>query len=160
MSPVHIFFDHIRRMPNRLVAFEICECFLFKNSFLFILLTIRTCMKTELVQSALIIFNDWASQEVNLFDGASTVEVEWTIGPIPIDDNIGKEVIIRYDTNIASASKYYTDANGREVLERIRDYRPTWNYTVNENVSGNYYPINSRIWIKDNQRQFTVLTGA
>jgi lysosomal alpha-mannosidase len=117
-------------------------------------------MKTELVQSALIIFNDWASQEVNLFDGASSVEVEWTIGPIPIDDNIGKEVIIRYDTNIASASKYYTDANGREVLERIRDYRPTWNYTVNENVSGNYYPINSRIWIKDNQRQFTVLTGA
>jgi len=123
-------------------------------------LTIRTCTKTELVQSALIIFNDWASQEVNLFDNASTVEIEWTVGPIPIDDNIGKEVIIRYDTDIKSASKYYTDANGREVLERIRDYRPTWNYTVLENVSGNYYPINSRIWIKDQQRQFTILTGA
>lgn len=125
----------------------------------FILLMFRTCMKSDLVQSALIVLNDWASQEVNLFDGASTIEVEWTIGPIPIDDNIGKEVIIRYDTDIASASKYYTDANGREVLERIRDYRPTWNYTVFENVSGNYYPINSRIWIKDQQRQFTVLTG-
>ncbi len=120
---------------------------------------IRTCQKSELVQSALIIFNDWASQEVNVYDGLSTVELEWTVGPIPIDDNIGKEVIIRYDTDIASASKYYTDANGREVLERIRDYRPTWNYTVIENVSGNYYPINSRIWIKDQQRQFTVLTG-
>lgn len=111
------------------------------------------------MQSALIIFNDWASQEVNLFDGASTIEVEWTVGPIPIDDNIGKEIIIRYDTDIATASKYYTDANGREVLERTRDYRPTWNYTVFENVSGNYYPINSRIWIKDQERQFTVLTG-
>jgi lysosomal alpha-mannosidase len=107
----------------------------------------------------LIIFNDWGSQEVNLFDNVSTVEFEWTVGPIPIDDNIGKEVIVRYDTDIASASKYYTDANGREVLERIRDFRPTWNYTVLESVSGNYYPINSRIWIKDNQRQLTVLTG-
>ncbi len=122
-------------------------------------MTIRTCTKSELVQSALIIFNDWGSQEVNLFDNVSTVEVEWTVGPIPIDDNIGKEVIVRYDTDIASASKYYTDANGREVLERIRDFRPTWNYTVLESVSGNYYPINSRIWIKDNQRQLTVLTG-
>ncbi len=123
------------------------------------MLTIRTCTKSELVQSALIIFNDWGSQEVNLFDNVSTVEVEWTVGPIPIDDTIGKEVIVRYDTDIASASKYYTDANGREVLERIRDFRPTWNYTVLESVSGNYYPINSRIWIKDNQRQLTVLTG-
>ncbi len=117
-------------------------------------------MKSVSMQSALIVFNDWGSQEVNLFDDVSTVEVEWTIGPIPIDDNIGKEAIIRYNTDIKSASKYYTDANGREVLERIRDYRPTWNYTVLENVSGNYYPINSRIWIKDQQRQFTVLTGA
>jgi lysosomal alpha-mannosidase len=117
-------------------------------------------MKSEFVQSALIIFNDWASQQINLYDNVSTVEVEWSVGPIPIKDEIGKEVIIRYETDIPSASKYYTDANGREVLERIRDYRPTWKYTVVENVSGNYYPINSRIWIKDQQRQFTVLTGS
>jgi lysosomal alpha-mannosidase len=122
-------------------------------------LQIRTCTKTETVQSALIIFNDWTSQEISLFQGAPTVEIEWTVGPIPISDKIGKEIIIRYDTDIESASKYYTDANGREVLERIRDYRPTWNYSVTEPVSGNYYPINSRIWIKDGQRQLTILTG-
>ena len=87
------------------------------------------------------------------------VEVEWTVGPIPIDDNIGKEIILRYDTDIQSQAKFYTDANGREVLERTRDYRPTWNYTVFEPVSGNYYPVNSRIWIKDQSRQLTVLTG-
>ncbi|CAF4849405.1 unnamed protein product, partial [Rotaria magnacalcarata] len=78
-------------------------------------------------------------------------EFEWTIGPIPIDDYIGKEIVVRYDTDIQSKSTYYTDANGREVLERKVDYRPTWNYTVNENISGNYYPISSRIWIKDEQ---------
>ncbi|CAF4070475.1 unnamed protein product, partial [Rotaria sordida] len=117
-----------------------------------------TCIKGDNVQTAVIVFNDWASQEISLYDEAESVEVEWTVGPIPIGDNIGKEIIIRYDTDIASQSKYYTDANGREVLERKRDYRPTWNYTVVETVSGNYYPINSRIWIKDDNRQFTVLT--
>ncbi len=116
-------------------------------------------MKAETVQSIIIVFNDWATQEMNLYDDATMVEVEWTVGPIPIHDNVGKEVILRYDTDIQSQAKFYSDANGREVLERIRDYRPTWNYTIVEPVSGNYYPINSRIWIKEQNRQFTVLTG-
>jgi lysosomal alpha-mannosidase len=127
--------------------------------FVYILLLFSTCVKAETVQTAIIVFNDWASQEISLYDNGTSVEVEWTVGPIPIDDNIGKEIILRYDTDIASQSKFYTDANGREVLQRIRDFRPTWNYTVVEPVSGNYYPINSRIWIKDASRQFTVLTG-
>jgi lysosomal alpha-mannosidase len=123
------------------------------------LLLFSTCIKAESVQTAVITFNDWASEEISLYDEGEFVEVEWTVGPIPIDDNIGKEIIIRYDTDIQSQGKYYTDANGREVLERTRDYRPTWNYTVVEPVSGNYYPINSRIWIIEPNRQLTVLTG-
>lgn len=87
------------------------------------------------------------------------MEIEWTVGPVPIGDNAGKEIILRYDTDIQSAGKYYTDANGREVLERVRNSRLTWNYTGDEPVSGNYYPVNSRIWIKDSNRQLTVLTG-
>ncbi len=118
-----------------------------------------TCLKTQTVQTAVIIFNDWASQEINLYDNEEVIEMEWIVGPIPIDDQIGKEIILRYDTDIQSQEKYYTDANGREVLERRRNYRPTWNYTVVEPVSGNYYPINSRIWIKDQTKQFTVLNG-
>lgn len=104
-------------------------------------------------------FNDWATQQITLYRQTSSVEIEWTLGPVPIDDRLGKEIIIRYDTNINSTSKYYTDANGREVLERIRNYRPTWNYSSDEPISGNYYPINSRIWIRDNRTQLTVLTG-
>ena len=122
-------------------------------------LLFRTCIKAETVQRVVIIFNDWTSEEISLYNNAQVVEIEWTVGPIPIDDNVGKEIILRYDTDIQSQAKYYTDTNGREVLERRRDYRPTWNYTVNEPVSGNYYPINSRIWIKDQNRQLTVLTG-
>ena len=107
----------------------------------------------------MIVFNEWASQEISLYEDGEVVEVAWTVGPIPVDDNVGKEIIIRYDTDIQSQSKYYTDANGREVLQRTRDFRPTWSYEVTEPVSGNYYPINSRIWIKDQTRQLTVLTG-
>ncbi|CAF3130643.1 unnamed protein product [Rotaria sp. Silwood2] len=84
-----------------------------------------TCIKAENVQTAIIEFNNWTSQEISLYDEEESVEVEWTVRPIPIDDDIGKEIIIRYDTDIASESTYYTDANGHEVLERKRDYRPT-----------------------------------
>jgi lysosomal alpha-mannosidase len=111
------------------------------------------------VQTVLIVYNDWASQEIRLYTESRIIEIEWIVGPIPIEDNLGKEIIMRYDTDIQSNGMFYTDANGREVLERKRDYRPSWNYTIYENVSGNYYPVVSRIWIKDNQRQMTILTG-
>jgi len=119
----------------------------------------RTCTKTDTVQTASIIFNDWVSEEVNLYSNSSGIEIDWRVGPIPVEDNIGKEIIIRYSSHIKSQSKYYTDANGREVLERTRNHRPSWPYVVDEPISGNYYPINSRIWVKDNDRQLTILTG-
>lgn len=119
----------------------------------------RSCIKTDTIQKASIVFNEWISEEIILYRNTSVIELDWLVGPIPIDDNIGKEIIIRYDTNIDSTSKYYTDSNGREVLERIRDHRPTWHYIPDEPTSGNYYPINSRIWIRDQDRQLTVLTG-
>jgi len=117
------------------------------------------CTKTNTVQKASIVFNEWASQEFNLYRNSSTLEIKWIVGPIPIDDNIGKEIIIRFNTDIKSEKKYYTDANGRQVLERIRDYRPTWHYIPDEPISANYYPINSRIWIRDQDQQLSVLTG-
>jgi lysosomal alpha-mannosidase len=107
----------------------------------------------------LIVYNSWASEEIKIYGEAQIAEIDWIVGPIPIDDNIGKEIVMRYDTDIPTDGIFYTDANGREVLQRKRDYRASYNYTVYENVSGNYYPVVSRIWIKDNQRQLTILTG-
>ncbi len=95
-------------------------------------ISIRTCTKAETVQSAIIVFNDWASQEISLYDDAKMIEVEWTDGPVSINDHGGKEIILRYDTDIQSQSKFYTGAKGREVLERIRDHRATCNYTTVE----------------------------
>ena len=83
-------------------------------------------MMASTVQTAIIVFSDWASQEITLYNDAQSVEVEWTVGPVPINDGKGKEVILAYDTNIQNQGQFYTDANGREVLLRTRDYRPTW----------------------------------
>ena len=109
-------------------------------------------------------YNEWIHQTVRLYQYARNVEFEWQVGPIDISDNEGREVVSVFSTDLASNKTFYTDANGREMLKRVRDFRPSWpNFVQTENVSGNYYPINSRIYIRDettsaNARQLTILT--
>ena len=55
----------------------------------------------------------------------------------------------RYSTDLNTKGTFYTDANGRQMVKRVRDKRPTWDLNVTEPVAGNYYPINSRMYIKD-----------
>lgn len=64
-------------------------------------------------------------------------------------DGIGKEVITRYSSKLKSNKIFYTDSNGREMLKRERNYRPTWELHLDEPVAGNYYPITTKISIKD-----------
>nr|XP_014342916.1 PREDICTED: lysosomal alpha-mannosidase [Latimeria chalumnae] len=73
-------------------------------------------------------------------------------------DRWGKEIISRFKTPLQTNATFYTDANGREILQRRRDYRATWKLEQTEPVAGNYYPVNSRIYIKDGKQQLTVLT--
>uniref|UniRef100_A0A4W4H8V2 Alpha-mannosidase n=1 Tax=Electrophorus electricus TaxID=8005 RepID=A0A4W4H8V2_ELEEL len=103
-------------------------------------------------------FSPWVSQVVRLYNGSRELELEWTVGPVPVADGLGKEVITRLDSNISSAGYFYTDSNGREVMERRKDYRPTWDLKQTEPIAGNYYPINSRAFIKDGRNQMTVVT--
>lgn len=64
-------------------------------------------------------FNDYTSQVIRLYSGENKVELEWMVGPIPVDDYIGKEIITQYTTDFANEGVYYTDSNGREVLQRM-----------------------------------------
>ena len=35
--------------------------------------------------------SNWVTQTVRLYAGQPFAEFEWTVGPVPIDDNNGKE---------------------------------------------------------------------
>ncbi|XP_070684120.1 lysosomal alpha-mannosidase [Pempheris klunzingeri] len=119
--------------------------------------------KTESIQTGAVQevrqwFAPWVSQVVRLYADSRALELEWTVGPLPIDDDLGKEVITRLDTSIKTDEYFYTDSNGREVLQRRTDFRPTWHLKQSEPIAGNYYPINSRAFIKDDTDQLTVVT--
>lgn len=105
--------------------------------------------------------NNWITQTIRVSKDSKFVEFDYVVGPIPIADEVGKEIISRFETDIKNGKIFYTDANGRQLVERVRDHRDTWDYNPqNEPVSGNYYPVNSRIIIKDEKAdlQLTVLT--
>ncbi|XP_071068877.1 lysosomal alpha-mannosidase-like [Dasypus novemcinctus] len=115
-------------------------------------------VKTPLVQEVHQNFSPWCSQVVRLYPGQRHLELEWTVGPIPMDVGWGKEIISRFDTRLKTKGRFYTDSNGREILERRRNYRPTWKLNQTHIVAGNYYPVNTRIYITDGKVQLTVLT--
>uniref|UniRef100_A0A5F9CDH8 Alpha-mannosidase n=1 Tax=Oryctolagus cuniculus TaxID=9986 RepID=A0A5F9CDH8_RABIT len=87
-------------------------------------------VKTPLVQEVHQNFSAWCAQVVRLYRGQRHLELEWTVGPIPVGDKWGKEVISRFDTPLDTKGYFYTDSNGREILKRRRNYRQ-W--------AGNYY---------------------
>lgn len=93
--------------------------------------------------------NKTAMIKVKLID--SLVEVDVEANGIDIGDGFGKDLIVNFDFEDFEANKtFYTDSNSLEMQKRIINYRPTWNYTVNvQNVTSNYYPVNSAIAMRD-----------
>ena len=45
------------------------------------------------------------------------------VGPIPVEDGIGKEVVVVYKTEIQSNETFSTDSNGRQLIKRRRGER-------------------------------------
>ncbi|XP_061358608.1 probable alpha-mannosidase At5g13980 isoform X3 [Gastrolobium bilobum] len=101
--------------------------------------------------------NPWIYQITRLHKGKEHVEVEFIVGPIPVEDGIGKEVATQISTTMQTNKTFYTDSNGRDFIKRIRDYRTDWNLEVNQPIAGNYYPLNLGIYIKDSKTEFSVL---
>ena len=90
-------------------------------------------------------WNGWLSQTWRLYNNSGiSPEVEWTVGPVAYADGRNREVVTKYVTNIQSAGVLYSDANGREWQRRVRDQRPSFNRTLDDPISSNYYPV-SRI---------------
>ncbi|CAG5074046.1 Similar to MAN2B1: Lysosomal alpha-mannosidase (Macaca fascicularis) [Cotesia congregata] len=93
--------------------------------------------------------NNYISQVVRVYRAEQKVEFDWVVGPIPIDDSIGREIFTKYKSNLQSDGTFYTDSNGREMIKRRRNYRPTWNLTLEEPIAGNYYPVTAKIYLED-----------
>lgn len=117
------------------------------------------------------VFSDWATAKYRLYANQPYVEIEWTVGPIPITTpwipsskdaiaNWGKEVVMRYDSSIQSNGTFYTDSNGKELLKREYNKRgPSYPdpYNISEEVAGNYYPVNAMISIDDGVNELAIL---
>lgn len=107
------------------------------------------------------VYNDWLVQTIRLYKNSTNIEFDWQVGPINVDDQVGKEVIFRIETDIGSDKFFYTDSNGREIMKRELNARHnSSNFPLSERVAGNYYPINSRIYLidSDDGRQMTLVT--
>jgi hypothetical protein len=100
----------------------------------------------------------WLKETIRLYKDEPYLEIEYTVGPIPIGDLRGKEIVTQYRSDIANQGVFYTDANGREFQRRIRSSRPTWNLTEHQPIAGNYYPINAAIYIEDDNKSLAVVT--
>ncbi|KAI8041890.1 hypothetical protein M5D96_003185, partial [Drosophila gunungcola] len=101
--------------------------------------------------------NEWISQVIRLYEGVNRVEFEWLVGPIPTNDEVGKEIITRFSSNISSKGRFYTDSNGREMLERERNQREHFDPDMSEAISGNYYPVTGQISLQDGEKRLTLL---
>ena len=74
------------------------------------------------------------------------------MGPIPVSDGIGREVISDIQTDLRTGGlrpELFTDSNGREFLQRVWNSRPSWDLEVFEPVAGNYYPISAAAYLAE-----------
>ncbi|KAF8400067.1 hypothetical protein HHK36_015942 [Tetracentron sinense] len=101
--------------------------------------------------------NPWIYQITRVYKGKEHAEVEFTVGPIPVDDEVGKEIVTQITTTMKTNKTFYTDSNGRDFIKRIRDNRTDWDLQVNQPVAGNYYPINLGIYMEDSRTELSVL---
>ncbi|XP_006661627.2 alpha-mannosidase-like [Oryza brachyantha] len=102
-------------------------------------------------------FSSWIYQVTRLYKDKEHAEVEYTIGPIPVDDDIGKEVVTRLTANMVTNSTFYTDSNGKDFIKRVRNHRDDWDLQVTQPVAGNYYPVNLGIYVADGKYELSVL---
>lgn len=108
-----------------------------------------TVVNGSLVSEVIRYFQNDLTQVIRIYNNQWHIEIEDVIGPINISDGNGKEVITRYTTNLNTAGLWYSDSNGIELIQRTRNARADWNYTVTEPVAGNYVPVDTFTYIKD-----------
>ena len=78
-------------------------------------------------------------------NGDDGLELMWKVGPIPIQDGLGKEVSVAVVSDVGPSINnegcdFRTDSNGRDNVCRRRDWNP-WHGPIAEPIAGNFYPV-------------------
>jgi lysosomal alpha-mannosidase len=106
-----------------------------------------------LVEEVHQVISDEATQVIRVYktEDDAYVEFDWLIGNLQFDNVEGKEVITRFTIDgIDNKDVFYTDANGRQQIKRTLNKRSDYEYDeTQEPISSNYYPVTSKIVVKD-----------
>jgi len=117
--------------------------------------------KGKLRSEARQVWNPWLSQVIRIFEGDSNIQIETTITPINITDNLGKEVIVRYTTGMKTESMWYSDSQGLEFIPRTINQRPFWPsfpFNITEPEAFNYVPMNEAAYLRDGNNRLSFIT--
>ncbi|KAF6159043.1 hypothetical protein GIB67_032660 [Kingdonia uniflora] len=90
---------------------------LFRCSFFVFLIVLQRPVLAEVHQR----INPWMRQITRVYKGKEHAEVEFVIGPIPVDDGRGKEITTLISTTMKTNKMFYTDYNGQDFIKRNRD---------------------------------------
>lgn len=90
------------------------------------------------------------------------IEFEVELSEVPINDNKGKDVMVNFKMfdGFEANKTFWTDSNALEMQERRLNYNPRFPWSPDaQNISSNFYPVDSAIVMRDNnkKRQVTVM---
>jgi len=102
-------------------------------------------------------FSEYITQTVRTYEDEDYVEFDWIVGHLPIENNVGKEIITRFETDLKNENVFYTDANGRQMVKRMFNTKSVGCTGSNNVITGNWYPIYSKIFIRDEKEGLNFL---
>lgn len=92
-------------------------------------------------------WSDWIWQTIRVDAKKNYIEFDYVIGPVPTTNGkYGREVVTRYQTNMANEGVFLTDSNARQMLprHRLKSELPT-------QLGGSFYPVVSTLMIRNNR---------
>jgi hypothetical protein len=99
----------------------------------------------------------WFSIITRLWQGQQTFDSDYAVGPVPISDGMGKEIVSRlHAPTLATYGAWKSDSNCRDMILRVRNFRPSWNASIEEPIAANFAPITCSIETTDTTQGLTL----
>ena len=90
-----------------------------------------------------------ATVKIQFIPNLLALQYDVVLNDIPLSDQ-GQEVTVNFKSfDINNHDNFTTDSNGLQMMERRLNYRATWNFSSDQNVTSNYYPVQTAVGIKD-----------